>query len=205
MELQFLGAAREVTGSQYLLKVNGKHVLVDCGMEQGRDTYVNRELPISPSTVDAVVLTHAHIDHSGMLPALAARGFQGAIHATPSTLALCDIMLRDSAHIQEMEAEWQNRKAQRAGEGPYVPIYTQADAEAALQLFRPLPLMQTREILPGLRLSFSVAGHLLGSASIEVFLTEGSCEKKMVFSGDLGNKDMPILREKEFVKSETTW
>ncbi len=199
MELQFLGAAREVTGSQYLLKVNGKHVLVDCGMEQGRDTYVNRELPISPSTVDAVVLTHAHIDHSGMLPALAARGFQGAIHATPSTLALCDIMLRDSAHIQEMEAEWQNRKAQRAGEGPYVPIYTQADAEAALQLFRPLPLMQTREILPGVRLSFSDAGHLLGSASATLEITEGEVSKTIVFSGDIGNLNQPIIKDPQYL------
>ncbi len=126
-------------------------------------------------------------------------GLSGRHHATPSTLALCDIMLRDSAHIQEMEAEWQNRKAQRAGEGPYVPIYTQADAEAALQLFRPLPLMQTREILPGVRLSFSDAGHLLGSASATLEITEGEVSKTIVFSGDIGNLNQPIIKDPQYL------
>lgn len=155
MDVMFLGAAREVTGSSYLVTVQGKHVLIDCGMEQGKDTYENHELPINPAQVDTLVLTHAHIDHSGMVPALVKQGFRGTIHATTATHMLCDIMLRDSAHIQEMEAQWRNRKAERSGEPPYEPIYTQEDAETALKLFAPLPYREKREILPGCVLSFT--------------------------------------------------
>jgi metallo-beta-lactamase family protein len=199
MELQFIGAAREVTGSLYLLTAAGKNILVDCGMEQGKDTYENQPLPINPAAIDAVVLTHAHIDHSGMIPALAARGFRGPIYATPATLALCDIMLRDSAHIQEMEAEWQNRKAKRAGENEYVPLYTQADAEQALNQFEGLPVENSREIFPGVRLTFTDAGHLLGSASVTLEITEEEESKTIVFSGDIGNLHQPILNNPQYL------
>jgi len=199
MDLLFLGAAREVTGSAFLVTVNGKHLLVDCGMEQGRDTYQNQKLPIAAQAVDCVVLTHAHIDHSGMLPALYRAGFRGAIHATPATLALCDIMLRDSAHIQETEAEWRNRKASRAGEAPYEPLYTQEDAENTLNLFQPLPYGETREALPGCRLSFTDAGHLLGSASATLELTEGGQTRTVVFSGDIGNINQPIIKDPQYL------
>ena len=211
MEVTFIGASREVTGSAFLVTAGGRHVLVDCGMEQGKDTYENQRLPVSPSMVDAVVLTHAHIDHSGMIPALYREGFRGAIHATPATRALCDIMLRDSAHIQESEAEWRNRKAARSGDMPYEPLYTQEDAEGALRLFRPLPYGQTREVLPGCLLTFTDAGHLLGSASATVQITEGGETRTVVFSGDVGNLRQPIindpqyLRSADFVVMETTY
>jgi len=211
MDLQFIGASREVTGSLYVLSTGGRNILIDCGMEQGKDTYVNQPLPISPAFVDAVVLTHAHIDHSGMLPALVSRGFKGPIHATPATLALCDIMLRDSAHIQEMEAEWQNRKAKRSGEDGYVPLYTQADAQQALEQFKPLPVKEPREILPGVRLTFTDAGHLLGSASASLEVTEEGVTKTVVFSGDIGNINQPIINDPhylsraDFVVMESTY
>ena len=199
MDLQFIGASREVTGSLYLLSAGGKNILVDCGMEQGRDTYENQPLPLNPTALDAVVLTHAHIDHSGMIPALTAKGFRGPIHATPATHALCDIMLRDSAHIQEMEAEWQNRKAKRAGENEYVPLYTQEDAEQALRQFQGLPVENTREIFPGIRLTFTDAGHLLGSASASIEITQDGISKTIVFSGDIGNLHQPILNDPHYL------
>ncbi len=199
MEILFLGAAREVTGSKFLVTIQGKHVLIDCGMEQGRDTYENQELPVNPAEVDAVVLTHAHIDHSGMIPALVKHGFKGAIHATPATHMLCDIMLRDSAHIQESEAEWQNRKADRSGQPRVEPIYDQLDAENALKLFNPLPYKEKREILPGCVLSFTDAGHLLGSASAKFELTEDGVTKTAVFSGDIGNINQPILKDPQYL------
>lgn len=199
MEILFLGAAREVTGSSYLVTINGKHVLIDCGMEQGQDTYENQQLPVTPAEVDALILTHAHIDHSGMAPALVKHGFTGVIHATPATQLLCDIMLRDSAHIQESEAEWRNRKAERSGEPLYEPIYTQVDAENTLKLFNPLPYGWKREILPDCTLSFTDAGHLLGSATATLELTEGEERKTIVFSGDIGNTNQPILKDPQYL------
>ncbi|MBO5928947.1 MAG: MBL fold metallo-hydrolase, partial [Clostridia bacterium] len=121
MKITFLGAAHEVTGSCTMLTINNHRILVDCGMEQGQDLFENQEIPVSPSLIDAVLLTHAHIDHSGMIPMLYANGFRGPVFATTATCKLCNIMLRDSAHIQEFEAQWRNRKAKRAGEKPYVP------------------------------------------------------------------------------------
>ncbi len=211
MEVTFIGASREVTGSAFLVTVGSRHVLVECGMEQGRDTYENQRLPVSPAMVDAVVLTHAHIDHSGMLPALYKKGFRGVIHATPATHALCDIMLRDSAHIQETEAEWRNRKAERSGEAPYEPLYTQEDAEGALNQFAPLPYGERREIMPGCTLAFTDAGHLLGSASATLRIDENGQSRSIVFSGDIGNIRQPIindpdyLKEADFVVMETTY
>ncbi len=195
MNLQFLGAAREVTGSRYLLRTGGKNILIDCGMEQGGDTYENQELPIAAGLVDAVVLTHAHIDHSGMLPKLYADGFRGPIFATPATIQLCNIMLLDSAHIQEQEAEWRNRKAERSGQPLYDPIYTTEDAQGTLSLMRPVSYGQTSQIMDHVRLTFTDAGHLLGSATATLDLNDGGEQRSVVFSGDIGNIKQPILND----------
>ena len=195
MKLTFLGAAHEVTGSCTLLEAAGKRILIDCGMEQGADIYENCELPMAAGEIDAVLLTHAHIDHSGKIPALVAQGFRGPIYATEAARRLCSIMLRDSAHIQEFEAEWRNRKAQRAGEPPYVPLYTMRDAEAALKQFCGCDYGSSLEIFPGISVSFWDAGHLLGSASILVTATEGSETRSVLFSGDLGNTNRPLIRD----------
>ena len=211
MKLIFLGAAHEVTGSCTLLEAAGKRIVIDCGMEQGADIYENCELPMSAGEIDAVLLTHAHIDHSGKIPALVAQGFRGPIYATEAARRLCGIMLRDSAHIQEFEAEWRNRKAQRAGEAPYVPLYTMRDTEAALRQFVGCDYNTPVEIFPGIAVSFSDAGHLLGSASILVTATEADETRSVLFSGDLGNTDRPLIRDPQpppaadFVVIESTY
>ena len=143
MKLTFLGAAHEVTGSCTLVEAAGHRFLVDCGMEQGRDTYENEDLPCAPGEIEAVLITHAHIDHSGRLPYLYKNGFRGPIFATDATTDLCDIMLEDSAHIQEQEAEWKNRKAQRSGREPVEPDYTVQDALAVMEQFAPQPYGKT--------------------------------------------------------------
>ena len=200
MELLFLGAAREVTGSCFLLCANGKHVLIDCGMEQGGDTYENQSLPISPSEIDAVVLTHAHIDHSGMLPALYKNGFRGDIYATHATIDLCDIMLKDSAFIQESEAEWRNRRAERSGEEKYVPLYTQEDAVSTVALMKEASYTDEIEILPGIYIKMTDAGHLLGSASVSFLINENGISRRIVFSGDIGNTNQPIIKDPQYLK-----
>ena len=197
MKLTFIGAAHEVTGSCTLLEACGKRILIDCGMEQGEDIYENCELPVSPADVDAICLTHAHIDHSGLIPAMAAKGFSGPVYATEAARQLCSIMLLDSAHIQESEAEWRNRKAQRAGEDPYVPLYTAADAMQAISLFHPYDYGHPVDIFDGITICFSDAGHLLGSASILFTITEGGETRTVLFSGDLGNIDRPLIRDPE--------
>lgn len=200
MKLTFSGAAHEVTGSCHCLTVNGKNILVDCGMEQGKDIFVNQPIPCSAKDVDCVLLTHAHIDHSGMLPQLYARGFRGRIFATEATAELCGIMLRDAAHIQEVEAEWQNRKRKRAAKAQVLPAYTMEDAENACRLFFPCGYNEIIEVDPGIRVRFTDIGHMLGSACIEVWLREGNTEKKIVFSGDIGNLDQPIVKDPSFVR-----
>ena len=195
MKLTFLGAAHEVTGSCSLLTVNGKNILIDCGMEQGEDIYDNCELPFPANEIDAVLLTHAHIDHSGMLPALAAKGFKGKIFATLATYKLCEIMLRDSAHIQEFEAEWRNRKAKRAGAQEYVPVYTINDAETAIKLFCPVSYKENFEVISGVTAHFTDAGHLLGSSSINLTVLEDGITRTLLFSGDIGNIDRPLIRD----------
>lgn len=195
MKLTFLGAAHEVTGSCTLLEVCGKRILIDCGMEQGVDIYENCELPVAAADVDAVLVTHAHIDHTGKLPALVAKGFRGPIYATLATEKLCHIMLRDSAHIQESEAEWRNRKAKRSGSDIYVPLYTMADAERTMRQFHAYPYGQNVTIFPGVEIRFQDAGHLLGSASIFVTFTENELTRSMLFSGDLGNHSRPLIRD----------
>ena len=199
MKLTFLGATHEVTGSCTMVECCGTVGLVDCGMEQGKDCFENQSLPVSPAGLDFVLLTHAHIDHSGLLPLLTKNGFRGRIYATEETANLCSIMLKDCAHIQEQEAQWKTRKNARAGLPPEEPIYSVADADACLKRFRPCPMGEKIPIAEGIIVRFVNAGHLLGSASIEVFLTEGETTRKMVFSGDLGNRDLPILRGKDYV------
>lgn len=200
MKLTFIGAAHEVTGSCHLLEVNGKHILIDCGMEQGPDLYENQEIPVAVSEIDYVLLTHAHIDHSGLIPLLAKLGFRGQIVTTFATADLCEIMLRDSAHIQEFEAEWRNRKARRSGAELYEPLYTMEDAVNALQYFAPCDYDQKIELCEGVWVRFTDVGHLLGSASIEIWMREENVEKKIVFSGDVGNTNQPIIKDPETVR-----
>ncbi len=211
MQLTFLGAAHEVTGSCTLLEVGNSRILIDCGMEQGKDIFENQNLPISPAGIDAVLLTHAHIDHAGNLPLLMRGGFHGSVYTTAPTAALSHIMLRDTAHIQEFEAEWRNRRAKRSGAVPYVPVYTMADTEALLRRLRPCSYDTRIRILENVEVRFVDAGHLLGSACIEVFAIEDGKERKLVFSGDIGSHSRPILknpqriREADFVMIESTY
>ena len=199
MKLTFLGACHEVTGSMILLEAAGKKIVIDCGMEQGKDVFENVDLPVAPGEVDYILLTHAHIDHSGHIPLLVKRGFKGEIHSTDSTMDLCNIMLRDSAHIQEFEAEWRNRKNKRAGGETFEPLYTTDDAVAALEMFVPHNYKEKCKLCDGIEINFIDAGHLLGSASIEVWVTENGVTKKIVFSGDIGNINQPIINDPQYI------
>lgn len=201
MRLTFVGAAHEVTGSCHLLEAAGQKILIDCGMEQGPDLYENPGLTVPENEIDYVLLTHAHIDHSGKLPLLVKNGFKGQIVTTFATADLCDIMLRDSAHIQEFEAEWRNRKAKRSGLPPYEPLYVMQDALDAIELLVPCDYGERIKLAEGIEVRFTDVGHLLGSASIEVWVTENSLAKKIVFSGDLGNIGQPILKEPSYTSS----
>lgn len=200
MNITFLGATHEVTGSCTFIEVGGRFGLVDCGMEQGKDIFVNRPLPVDPAALDFVLVTHAHIDHSGRLPLLCKQGFCGGIYLTEATASLCDIMLRDSANIQLQEAEWQSRKAERAGEAPVEPLFDLDDVQRTVNCFRPCKVGELIHLGEGVAARFVNAGHLLGSASIELWLTEGGVTKKIVFSGDLGNRNMPIICPMDHVK-----
>ena len=199
MKLGFYGAAHEVTGSCTLIEVGSVKGIVDFGMEQGKDIYVNVPLPVEPSALDFVLLTHAHIDHSGMLPKLWKDGYRGPIYATRATCSLCEVMLRDSASIQESEAEWKNRKAQRSGSGAVEPVYTMEDAESVLKQFRPCSYHQVIQVNDHVSIRMTDVGHLLGSAAIEVWLHEDGVTKKVCFSGDVGNSNQPILRDPQCV------
>ena len=195
MKITFLGADHEVTGSMTLLEIGEHKLLVDCGMEQGADIYENAELPVSPGDVDALLLTHAHIDHSGKIPVLTANGFGGPIYATGATTKLCHIMLMDSAHIQESEAEWKTRKAQRAGREAVAPMYTTDDATRALKQFKPHDYNEPFPLFDGVTARFLDAGHLLGSSSIELTVNEDGKETVLLFSGDVGNVSRPLIRD----------
>lgn len=202
MKLIFVGAAHEVTGSCHYLNACGKHILVDYGMEQGVNVFENCELPVQEAYIDYVLLTHAHIDHSGMIPQLTARGFRGQIMTTEATADLCSIMLRDCAHIQMQEAEWKNRKAKRSsGESQSEPIYTMEDADAAIRRIVPCGYGQEIELCEGIKIRFTDVGHLLGSASIEVWVTEEDVTRKIVFSGDIGNKNQPLIKNPALTES----
>ena len=200
MKITFIGATHEVTGSCYYLEAAGKKFLVDCGMEQGPDYYENQEIPVKGSDLDFVLLTHAHMDHSGNLPAIYAKGFQGPVYATQATCHLCDIMLRDSAHIQMFEAEWRNRKGRRQGKPEFVPAYTMEDAMGVLKNFVPCHYETTVTPAPGISIRFVDAGHLLGSSSIEVTIQEEDTRKVIVFSGDIGNLNQPLIKDPVYLK-----
>lgn len=195
MKIQFIGACHEVTGSCTLLEVGGLRYLVDCGMEQGIDMFENVPIPVPAGTIEAVFLTHAHIDHSGMLPKLYKDGFRGKIYATEATCDLCNIMLRDSAHIQMSEAEWRNRKAERAGDVKTEPVYDLEDALGAISCFRRCRYDEVMRVGEGVEVRFTDIGHLLGSACIELWLTEEGQQRKIVFSGDVGNVNQPIIND----------
>lgn len=212
MKLTFIGAAHEVTGSCHCLQACGKTILVDYGMEQGINVFENAELPVDPAFVDYVLLTHAHVDHSGMLPQLYARGFRGQIFMTDATADLCSIMLRDCAHIQMQEAEWKNRKAKRSSNSQLVePVYTMEDADGTLKLIVPCHYDTVVNVCDGIKIRFTDIGHLLGSSSIEVWLNENGLEKKIVFSGDIGNMNQPLIKdpkktaEADYVVVESTY
>ena len=201
MKITFIGATHEVTGSCYYLEAAGRKFLVDCGMEQGPDYYENVEIPVACGELDFVLLTHAHMDHSGNLPAIYAKGFQGPIYAIDATCHLCDIMLRDSAHIQMFEAEWRNRKGKRQGKPEFVPAYTMEDAMGVIRNFVSCPYEKVITPAEGISVRFIDAGHLLGSASIELTIREGDKEEKIVFSGDIGNTGQPLIKDPEYLHS----
>ncbi len=201
MKIQFIGATHEVTGSCTLLEVSGKYYLIDCGMEQGRDVFQNISLPVLAADIEAVFLTHAHIAHSGMLPKLYKDGFCGRIYATDVTCDLCNIMLRDCAHIQESEALWRSKKSLRTGGEPIEPVYNMQDAIGAISLFRRCNYGEIIHPAENIELRFTDIGHLLGSACIELWLSENGTRKKIVFSGDVGNTNQKIIRDPQFVSN----
>lgn len=200
MKITFLGATHEVTGSCFYLEANGKHILIDCGLEQGQDFFENQDIPVPISDIDTVLLTHAHMDHAGKLPLLYKRGFRGTIHATGATTALSKIMLQDSAHIQMSEAEWKNRRARRKGDKSIEPLYTLEDALGAISLFVSHEYEDKIILYDGIEIRFIDCGHLLGSASIEMWLTEEGDTKKLVLSGDIGNLNQPLIKDPKYIK-----
>lgn len=201
MKITFIGAAHEVTGSCTYIEVGDKKGIVDYGMEQGRNLYENAPLPVAPGELDFVLLTHAHIDHSGMLPALYKQGFRGSVYASAATCQLCDIMLRDSANIQMQEAEWKSRKAMRAGGAPVEPVYDLDDVAGIMGRMIPCGYNKIIQVNDCVSIRLTDVGHLLGSAAIEVWLHENGEERCICFSGDIGNLNQPILRDPQHVKS----
>ena len=199
MNVQFWGAAQTVTGSMHLVHYQGKKILLDCGLYQGRrrDAFKrNRDLPFQGSEIDAVVLSHAHIDHSGNLPSLVRSGFKGPIYSTSATRDLAVYLLLDSAKIQQSDVKYVNRKRKKNNEKPFTPLYEQEHAVAAIKQFRPIDYETTFEPTPGMRCRFHVAGHMLGAAMVELDLERpGQSPFKLVFSGDIGRPNMPILKD----------
>lgn len=195
MKIMFIGAAHEVTGSCTYIEIGPHKILVDYGMEQGFNVFENAGLPVSPSDIDLVFLTHAHVDHSGNLPLLYKNGFRGEILSTNETANLCNIMLRDCAHIQESEAKYKNRKSKRAGKAQVEPIYSLTDAENVCKHFRRCEYAKAIQISENIVVRFTDVGHLLGSACVELWLSEDNVTKKIVFSGDVGNTNQPIIKD----------
>ncbi len=200
MQITFLGADHEVTGSCHFLSAAGKNILIDCGMEQGTDVYENQDIPVNATDIDYVLLTHAHIDHSGLIPYLYVNGFRGLVYTTAATCDLCNIMLKDSAHIQMFEAEWRNRKAKRSGYAEFVPLYDMEAVEGVLSHFVPCEYDKQIALGNNITIRFTDVGHLLGSASIEIWIKENSFSKKIVFSGDIGNLDRPLVKNPKYIK-----
>ena len=198
MRINFHGAAHTVTGSQHLLEINGQRLLLDCGLYQGRrsDTYArNLNFAYDPRTVDAVILSHAHIDHAGNLPNLVKNGYKGPIYATSATVDLATIMLADSGRIQESDAAWVNKKRAKRGKGAIEPLYTEADARHAVNLFSGVNYDEEFEVLPGVVARFVEAGHILGSASVSLQIEENGKKTHFWFSGDIGRYKLPLLRD----------
>ena len=203
MKITFLGATRTVTGSNILIETKDKKFIVDCGLYQGQDKEVllnTDEFMFNPGEIDFMLLTHAHIDHSGRIPKLYVDGYRGPIYATKATCDLCSIMLPDSGYIQESEVEWLNRKRKREGKHEVPPLYTYQDAIDSLVLFEKVNYSETVQLTPDIKVRFNDAGHMLGSAVIEVWVTEEGEEQKIVFTGDLGNNDIPLLREPTMIE-----
>ncbi len=202
MKITFYGAAQTTTGSMHLVEANGKRILLDCGLYQGHRKEAfekNRNLPIDPATIDYVILSHAHIDHSGNLPQLVRQGFRGRVFARQATTELCDILLRDSCFLQKRDLDYINKKRRRDGKKPFEPLYDEKDVDALMQLFRPLHLHEPREISRGITLEFFNAGHILGSALIQLDIkSDHGKNHRLLFSGDLGQPDQPILRHFEY-------
>jgi len=196
--LTFLGATRQVTGSCYLLEAQGRRILLECGMFQGdpATTAQNRRaFPFDPGAIDAVVLSHAHLDHSGLLPKLAKAGFDGPIYVTAPTYDLLDLMLKDASYLEWKDAQWENKRRQRAGKKPIEPLYTLEDVERVLTQRRPVPYNDEVELFKGIRLQFHDAGHIIGAAIVELTLEEENRTRTLVFSGDLGNRYSPLMRD----------
>lgn len=203
MKITFLGATKTVTGSNFLVEGAGKKFLVDCGMYQGKAVEeLENEAPFlfDVKEIDFMLLTHAHIDHSGRIPKLYNEGFRNPIYATKATCDLCSIMLPDSGHIQEMENEWKNKKRIRKGLEPLTPLYTAEDALKSLEIFQPIKYDEVIEIDENIHVRFNDAGHMLGSAVIEVWVDEDGKKTKAVFSGDIGNNDLPLLAEPTMIE-----
>ena len=200
MKIEFVGAARTVTGSSYIVKNEDFTIMVDCGMFQGTRELRERNhlgLIYAPDKIDALVVTHAHIDHSGLIPKLVKEGFRGSIFATRATVDLLSIMLPDSAHIQEMDAEWFSRRRKKAGREPLPPLYTAEDAAEAIKYLKPIEYGEEFEVVPNVRARFRDAGHILGSAFVEMNVTEKGETKRIIFSGDIGPRDQAIIRNAE--------
>jgi len=198
MKITFIGAVQTVTGSMHLLEVNDKRILLDCGLYQGKRKIayeLNKNFPFDPAEIDILSLSHAHIDHSGNIPTLVKMGFKGKIFATSATVDLCEIMLLDSAHIQEKDVEFVNIKREKQGKNLFEPLYTQNDAMRALEHFVPVPYEKKIELCSGVEITYHDAGHLLGSAVTTINITENGSKKRLVFTGDLGRKGMPILKD----------
>jgi metallo-beta-lactamase family protein len=202
MRITFYGAAHTTTGSMHLVEANGKRILLDCGLYQGRRKEAfekNRNLPVDPSKIDYVILSHAHIDHSGNLPQLVKQGFRGRVFARESTVQLCDVLLRDSCFLQKRDLEYVNKKRKRDGKVLFEPLYEESDVEMLMQLFVPIHLHQPREIAPGIVLEFFNAGHILGSALVQLDIrSDHGHSHRILFSGDLGQPNQPILRHYEY-------
>lgn len=204
MQLEFIGGARTVTGSQHLLHINGKKILLECGLFQGRrsDTYdKNKNFRFNPAEIDALILSHAHIDHSGNIPNLVSKGFNGLIYATSATVDLCQIMLRDSAHLQEKDIEWVNKKKAKKGEEPFEPLYSLDDVEKAMQQFVGVQYNRAIDLFPGVRFTFRDAGHILGSAGVHLEIEESGNKKiSLGFSGDIGRPDSPVIKSPDILR-----
>lgn len=202
MQIQFLGATRTVTGSMHLISVNGASFLLDCGLFQGRRKEAferNRTFPFEPNSINAVVLSHAHIDHSGNLPSLVRQGFEGTIYATAATRDLCSIMLQDSAHVQQLDVEHVNKKHARRGEPPVEPLYTVEDALKSIEFFKGERYRKPFDVVDGVQATYYDAGHILGSALTVLETSENGKKIRLGFTGDLGRQNLPILKDPEFM------